>query len=337
MSVTQGNKVENENHNMTTMGAASISSEISVDITDSSSGLSLETNGESVEIVPAGNILHVNEADKDLHEELYVIRLLSRKAMHLPNGNWWSDWVNFIKNNHPLFGMCFHHKLHPLKVQHRLYLLLASVSFGLTATNCVYLYNAYNNEEMSKVLIEFALKEDSPLNVENIEALEITYGTFALWTFGGLLHGAFDISIWYFSACACFVSGASCGNNARNRCQTVASYVVLAITGALFASAICFALMRAIYDVRLRLAGEGEVFDEFEWDEIRRVQNFTFLVGYTIELVLAYLVYWPLLVTVLFTGIFPFIGRPKEMERQYQERMHREKKCRVFVTRDDHF
>ncbi len=92
--------------------------------------------------------------------------------------------------------------------------------------------------------------------------------------------------------------------------------------------------MRAIYDVRLRLAGEGEIFDEFEWDEIRRVQNFTFLVGYAIELVLAYLVYWPLLITVLFTGIFPFIGRPKEMERQYQERMNREKKCRIFVARD---
>lgn len=245
MSVNQRNKDDNEN-NMTTM-SASISSEISVDTLDSSSGLSFETNGESVEIVPAGHTLHMNEADKDLHEELYFIRLLSRKAMHLPNGNWWSDWVNFIKNNHPLFGMCFHHELHPLKVQHRLYLLLASVSFGLTATNCVYLYNAYNNEEMSKVLIEFALKEDSPLNVENIEALEITYGTFALWTFGGLLHGAFDISIWYFSACACFVSGASCGNNARNYCQTVASYVVLALTGGKIKCATLWLLWRQIY------------------------------------------------------------------------------------------
>eukprot|EP00553_Chaetoceros_curvisetus_P007779 CAMPEP_0204612750 /NCGR_PEP_ID=MMETSP0717-20131115/809_1 /ASSEMBLY_ACC=CAM_ASM_000666 /TAXON_ID=230516 /ORGANISM="Chaetoceros curvisetus" /LENGTH=206 /DNA_ID=CAMNT_0051624953 /DNA_START=12 /DNA_END=629 /DNA_ORIENTATION=+ len=137
-----------------------------------------------------------NEGDEDLEEELYLVRLLSRKAMHLPHGSWCQDWINFMKNNHPVFGICFHHRLHPLKVQHRLYILLASISFGLTATNAVYLYNAFNNDEMSKVLLQISLRDDAALNINNIEALEVTYGVLFLWTVGGAMHAAFDIGMW---------------------------------------------------------------------------------------------------------------------------------------------
>jgi len=86
--------------------------------------------------------------------------------------------------------------------------------------------------------------------------------------------------------------------------------------------------MRAVYDVRLRAAGEGEELGDLNWNELRKVQNFSFLSGYGIELLLTYLLYYPLMITILFTGILPWIGRPKEMKKQYQERVAREKRYR---------
>lgn len=276
---------------------------------------------------PSHEIVVISQEEKDAEEQEYIIRLLSRRAMHLPNMNWWQDWIQYMKNNHLILGICFHHKLHPLKAPHRLYILLASVAFGLAATNCVYLYYAFHDEEMDKVLIQISLDE-TPLNFQKLEALEVTYGMVALWTFGGALHSIFDIGMWYLSACACFLSGASCSN--RGKYQVIGSYIVIALTAVLVALALFVVLMRAAYDRRLRLAEQGIVLKDFEWDELGRIKNFSFLIGYVIELVLVYFAYYPFFITLLFTGILPCIGRPKELQKQYRERKNREKKYRIF-------
>jgi len=265
---------------------------------------------------------------KDADEKEYIIRLLSRRAMHLPNMNWCQDWIQYMKNNHLILGIFFHHELHPLKAAHRLYILLASVSFGLAATNCIYLYYVFHDEEMDKMLIEISLEEMNHLNIHKLETLEVTYGMVALWTFGGALHSVFDICMWYLSACACFLSGASCSN--RGRCQVIGSYIVIAVAAVFVALALFIVFMRAAYDRRLRLAEEGIMLQEFEWEELGRIKNFSFLIGYAIELVLVYLAYYPFFITLLFTGILPCIGRPKELEKQNRERKAREKKYRVY-------
>jgi hypothetical protein len=264
----------------------------------------------------------IRDEEQDSDEKVYMIRLLSRRAMHLPNMNWAQDWLQYMKNNHPLFGICLRHPLHPLKIPNRLYLLLASTSFGLAATNCVYLYYALNDDEMDKILVKIVLEKDSPLNFKEIEALEITYGMVTLWTFGGILHTLFDICMWYLSACACFLSGASCSR--KGKYQLIGSYIVIAVAAVLVALALFVVLMRAAYDRRLRLAEQGIVLEDFEWEEFGRIRNFSFLLGYLIELTLVYFAYYPLLISVGFFGCVPFIGREKEMKKQYRERISRE-------------
>lgn len=268
-------------------------------------------------------VIVFTDEEQEAEEEIYLIRLLSRRAMHLPHMNWWQDWIQYMKNNHPLLGVFFHHKKHPLRKGHRLYILLASVAFGLAATNCVYLYYAINNEEMDKVIIEITL-DGHPLNFRKIEALEVTYGMVALWTFGGALHSAFDICMWYLSACACFLSGSQCST--RGKFQIIGSYIVIALSAMLSGLAMFVVLMRAAYDRRLRLAEEGVVLAEFEWDELGKVRNFSFLIGYGVELILVYFAYYPLLITALFLGILPCIGRTREINKQYRERTEREMK-----------
>jgi len=268
-------------------------------------------------------VIVFTDEEQEAEEETYLIRLLSRRAMHLPHMNWWQDWIQYMKNNHPLLGVFFHHKKHPLRKGHRLYILLASVAFGLAATNCVYLYYAINNEEMDKVIIEITL-DGHPLNFRKIEALEVTYGMVALWTFGGALHSAFDICMWYLSACACFLSGSQCST--RGKFQIIGSYIVIALSAMLSGLAMFVVLMRAAYDRRLRLAEEGVVLAEFEWDELGRVRNFSFLIGYGVELILVYFAYYPVLITALFLGILPCIGRTREINKQYRERTEREMK-----------
>eukprot|EP00557_Chaetoceros_sp_GSL56_P001526 CAMPEP_0176501488 /NCGR_PEP_ID=MMETSP0200_2-20121128/14185_1 /TAXON_ID=947934 /ORGANISM="Chaetoceros sp., Strain GSL56" /LENGTH=306 /DNA_ID=CAMNT_0017900373 /DNA_START=131 /DNA_END=1048 /DNA_ORIENTATION=+ len=221
----------------------------------------LSSSFPGTEIVLVMSDIMSNE-EKDAEEREYIIRLLSRRAMHLPNMNWWQDWLQFMKNNHLILGIFFHHKLHPLKVPHRFYMLLASIAFGLAATNCVYLYHVFHDDEMNKILVQIALDE-SPLNFEKLEALEVTYGMVVLWTFGGALHSIFDIAMWYLSACACFLSGASCSN--RGKYQVIGSYIVIALTAVLVGLALFVVLMRAAYDRRLRLAEEGIMLKEFEW------------------------------------------------------------------------
>ena len=272
-------------------------------------------------------IVHHNvlNEQKDADEEEYIIRLLARRSMHFPNNNWWKDWWQYMKNNHPLLGIFFHHPLHPLSVQNRLYILLASAAFGLSATNCVYLYYAFTDEEMDKILVQITLDE-SPLNFKKLEALEVTYGMVTLWTFGSIIHSLFDICIWYISACACFISGARCSK--RGKLQVVGSYIVIAIAAMLVGIAFFAVFMRAAYDRRLRLAEQGIVLDDFQWQELGRVRNFSFLIGYVVEMGLTYFAYYPVLITALMVGVVPCFGRKKEMMKQYRERKAREQRYR---------
>jgi hypothetical protein len=78
-----------------------------------------------------------SRAFQGMAEEENLIRLLGMRSAHLPGNNLYQDWIQFIKNNHPFFGLCFHHRLHPIDVKQRIYIFIASVSLGLFATNSV--------------------------------------------------------------------------------------------------------------------------------------------------------------------------------------------------------
>ena len=45
----------------------------------------------------------------------------------------------FFGNNHPVFGICFHHHQHPVGTLKRVWILFGSMAFGLALTNIMYL------------------------------------------------------------------------------------------------------------------------------------------------------------------------------------------------------
>jgi hypothetical protein len=268
--------------------------------------------------------------DFQLEEAQKIVPLLARRAAHIPGNNYCQDWMQFMRNNHPLFGICCHHRLHPLRKGHRIILLIASIAFGLAATNIVYLLHIHYGKDMDDVLIRIYLENDTNVDASDLSQIEITYGALSLWTFGSVAHSIFDLCMWYLSACACFLPGGRCQN--YNGFQKIGSYCIVAIAAVLFALATFAIVVRARYENRLKETMEQSITedDEVRWDDVQTMQSLAFLFGYIIELGLVYFAYWPLIATTLFSGVLslgflPFLrGRPgqyaAEQERQAAER-----------------
>jgi len=246
---------------------------------------------------------HVGHMEEDA-EELKMKKLFSQRTAHLPGNNWCQDWVQFMQNNHPLLGLCCRHRLNPIGVAPRLVILLSSISFGLIATNIVFLFYRYY---------------DADGLVVDLGSIKITYETIALWTLGGILHSLTDLGMWHLTACACCLPGTGC----HKRCGflgKVGPYAAIAVAAGLSAAATFVILMRASYEDSTNSANEindeSSLTDDFE--------SYSFLFTYGMELVLVYLFYHPMLSTLFFSGavwgILPCIGgRPKEILRQANE------------------
>lgn len=125
--------------------------------------------------------------------ELKIQKLFAQRSAHLPGNNWCQDWFQWMRNNHPLLGLCFRHRLNPVGMGPRLVILLSSVSFGLIATNLIYLfYRTHPDANGSIINIEFG-EDGSPI----LDSFQITYEAVCLWTLGGLLHSLMDLGMWH--------------------------------------------------------------------------------------------------------------------------------------------
>lgn len=246
-------------------------------------------------------------------EDMRVTQLLARRAAHLPGNNWCQDWFQFMRNNHPLLGICFKHKLHPLGMEERLVMLVGSIAFGVSATNCVFLYYSTSEWDFDEEVI-------TVWSVRSDKEIVITSGMVALWIFGGLVHSCFDLFIWHLSACACFLPGGFCQRFWY--LQKVGSYISIALVACLVALCTFLIVIRADFEDQ-----DGKI--DFS--------DLNFLLGYGVELGLVYAVYWPLIGTTLFSGIFskciPCVGRPNDLRRQLRERL-REEEERVKKEED---
>ena len=262
--------------------------------------------------------LDYDHETSDDEEIKYIVRLLARRTMHLPHFSYWQDYLQFFNNNHPVFGMCLCHPLHPLQRGHRVWMLIASFSFGLAATNIVYLYYVVHDDEVDKVLLDIELND---VSFGDVHALTVTYGMLTLWTFGGLLHTIFDVLMWYLAACACFMTGVSCSK--RSNFKLIGMYSVIAITAILIVLAVFVVTLRGAYEQRLRFMEEGKSMEDFSWLDLTKVHNYSFLIGYVIELFLVYFCYYPIIIFALFNGIVPCLGRNREIQKQKRERKDR--------------
>jgi len=265
----------------------------------------------------------VSSADEsDLEKARVIIPLLAARSCHLPGNNLCQDWIQFMRNNHPLFGICFHHRLHPLGIGQRIVNLIGSIAFGLTATNIVFLLHIYYGQSMDDVILRLSLQGGSTTDgdIADIQQLEITYGVITLWTLGGMLHSIFDISLWYISACSCFLPGGLFGR--RKRLHNIGSYCVISIVAVLVAITTSVVVLRATFEAKVRAELDSE-----NNDDMYAIQSYNFVLGYLIELLLAYCVHYPLVATIFFSGILscgflPFLGgRPAEVREELRKKI----------------
>jgi len=269
-----------------------------------------------------------DKEDETNKNHMIMFRLAMRNY-HLPGNNVYQDFCQYIRNNHPLFGIFLYHKLHPIRWGQRIVFLLGSVAFGLIVTSFTTLYFVYIQKDINTALVCVSLSAKDNQNtttssVTGINATDpcqwkITWGMITLWTLGGVVHTLFDQSLWFMSACCCCLPGALCGN--FHKLRKVGSYAVLCIVAIFIAIATFGVILRAKYEARKAqlLAGIST-----KWQD---PESFSFVVGFIVLQLLSWFVYYFILASIMFSGILvcgtlPIIGgRPYEMweERKQDE------------------
>jgi hypothetical protein len=253
--------------------------------------------------------------DREIAE---LVPKLASRSYHLEEGSSWSqDWLQYQKNTHPLFGICFHHHLHPIKRFQRIIILIGSIAFGLAITNCVYL--GFLKSEQAGTAVNYIYDQAGKLSeaITNRTSIEVEQSLLFLWTVGSFLHSTFDLLIWYLTACACFRPGGFFDQRAF--CQNFGLYVsVLLVVGAVFS---------ATSVVVLRLNADTIVEDDTDILDGTGLEStkFSFLLAYSLELVFAFLFYF-ITSTIFFSGVLgcgriPILGgRPYELRKEAAEK-----------------
>ena len=167
-----------------------------------------------------------------------------------------------------------------------------------------------------------------------------------LWTVGSFIHSSFDMLIWHLTACACLRPGGICESKGNKFCQNFGVYIaVLLVTGCIFtATTVVVIRLNEENDDGYDYSGlietqpttaadafaaqtsynETEVVTDDDI-EMKPSEKFSFLIGYSLELVFALCVFYFLTSTVFFSGILgcgrvPILGgRPYELKEEVRK------------------
>ncbi len=248
------------------------------------------------------------------------IRRLAARAYHFPGNSWFEDWLQYTKNTHLVFGIFFHHPLHPVTSKERCIILLGSVAVGLLLSNLIYLWF---------VEADFGM-HDTVLTLGPNGNVTITKLMITLWTLGSFVHTIFDLSIWHIKACTlCRLYGSHVSDKAVKFGRGTGVTIVLFT----LAFATYLVLLRASED--FKAASDGEDTDDSFFHSIvlgGGAKYFDFTLGYLVEFIVAVFVYSPLILTVVFSGILgcdgkiPILGgRPREVAKEQRYAMKRQR------------
>lgn len=174
-----------------------------------------------------------SSADLTPEEKAYkdaVTRALLVRACHLPNNTWMQDWKQYMVNNHPILGICFHHKYHPVRGLVRAFSLVGSILFGLAVTNIIYLAFVFTATDYGKsyVTVQSNVTVTGQPCVDSnvVPALSVTNGNIALWTVGAFLNACFDNLIWALAACTWYVKDRRLDRRAQSSVSIVSMSIL---------------------------------------------------------------------------------------------------------------
>ncbi|KAL7541275.1 hypothetical protein ACHAXR_010759 [Thalassiosira sp. AJA248-18] len=303
------------------------------DVTCSQSSQELDRDGqhhqihrETIDVHPlyGGNLTPL-EQEAEAQRRRFIRRLAAR-AYHFPGNTWCEDFIQYTCNTHLVFGIFFHHPLHPVTSRERCVILLGSVASGLLTSNLIYLWFVHAELGM----------DDTVLSLEPSGTFDVTKLMITLWTLGSMVHTLFDLSIWHIKACTLcrYYHGNYVSDSAVNCGRMVGVTIVLAT----LACATYLVLLRASEDYKSSLMDDVKMeHDDGDKSFLQPVslggaKYFDFLLGYIIEFVLAVFVYNPLILTIVFTGVLgckgriPILGgRPREAMREQKYAMKRQR------------
>jgi len=269
------------------------------------------------------------QTPEEMEEEEATNRLkrrLAARAYHFPGNTWWQDWMQYLSNTHTVLGLFFHHPLHPMGFQERLVILFGSIAIGLTISNFTYLFFVHNGVNVEEELFTVNSRHS---DLTGIPVVSITKLMVTLWTLGSFVHTCFDLGLWHMKACTLCRYHGRIDEHLVQRGRVVGLFIVMIAMG-LGGYAV---LLRATIEYE----GDGSVGDEAQESiinnevyniKIEDKRSFAFLLGYLVEFVLALFVYYPIAVTILFSGVLgcggrvPILGgRPREMKRELRYEM----------------
>ena len=253
-------------------------------------------------------------------QEEVIIQLLAKRSCHLPGNTWTQDWYQWFQNSHIIFGICFHHKLHPLETWERCIALVGSISFGCLASNIANMFDMRYADIADDALWEV------PVTIPFLEddKFVITKGLLVLWTIGSICHSVWDFCVWHIMACACCHPGGRWGKKPNSeKFKDAGSYALIPITVIVVGLAVVTTLVRASWEEEMEEAETQQNQNDYDIysdvvDTEYNAQQFTFLQEYGIELGLAWFVYFPLIGTLIFSGVLgcgrlPILGgRPRD-------------------------
>eukprot|EP00339_Tiarina_fusa_P014337 CAMPEP_0117009748 /NCGR_PEP_ID=MMETSP0472-20121206/8766_1 /TAXON_ID=693140 ORGANISM="Tiarina fusus, Strain LIS" /NCGR_SAMPLE_ID=MMETSP0472 /ASSEMBLY_ACC=CAM_ASM_000603 /LENGTH=434 /DNA_ID=CAMNT_0004712103 /DNA_START=16 /DNA_END=1320 /DNA_ORIENTATION=+ len=279
-------------------------------------------------------------------EERKLQSLLADGAYHLPGNTWREDWRQYFGNNHPLLSPCFQHRLHPISKAMRAVGLFGSVMAGLVITNVFFLWFV-DLEEQEAVFelsaggfavqngTSFVVIENEDHVVAQYTSFEFSTGMLILWSVGSATHALFDITIWYATSCSClgkeeeeeeYEDADYADHDAEQpRPQTstsLATWVArhrtlvnaLVVTGVILIAAM--ASLAVV--VRVAIEGGNDVdtsslaalqSEGLDGEAITNKHNYEFLTSYAVELALAWFLWFPVVETILFSGVLSCGGR----------------------------
>jgi hypothetical protein len=288
-----------------------------------------------------GSLSTADAADND---DDFIRGKLARRAYHLPGNTYCEDYKMYMTNNHLIFGLFFYDKRSPVRIKHRVLILLGSLTFGLTITNVIFLWGnkVFHDEEITSAFRDWATSTFPKLNNGTTDTNTIiddastrmkmytgTQLTF-LWTAGSGIHAAFDMTLWHMISCG------YCWNlTSRQDCEMLGWVAAISIVMLMIIAMSVVAYFRIfpLTDDTVGMRVEEQMLLSLMDDELEAVDldDISFIWAFIIEFVVSLLIWTPFFMTTLFTGFLGcgripcFGGRPLEVwkERTGKDGRHR--------------
>lgn len=228
---------------------------------------------------------------------------------------------------------------------------------GLVITNIMYLLFIHDKEEEEAVFklsaggfaihngTSFVLLEDESL-IAQYTTVEYSKGMAILWSVGSAIHAVFDNTIWYVTSCGCLANQEkkfACMNKHKGLINVIVALGFILIT----AVATLAVVIRATVEGGGELAGSLSELRAtgLDGEKVSNKSNYEFMMSYSIELLLAWFIWFPIVETILFSGILscggrvPFMGgRPqeiKEAKKRQQTNLSKSKKRRSLSRAEE--